>query len=166
MKNTIRIALIIIACAGGYWLWHVLFPGDEVLIRRQLQGAAQAASFRADEAPIAKLSNAAKLAGYFSTEAEINLDLWDYRPVHLRGRDEIQQAILAARGTLDALEVQLDEIEITLGPESNQASARLTLVARGPRVPDSQPQQFQLGLRKIDGKWLIVHAATFNYLKP
>ncbi|MBI1178114.1 hypothetical protein GC207_11830 [bacterium] len=166
MKNAIRLTLIALICAGGYWLWHVLFPGDEALIRRQLLGAAQAASFSANEAPIAKLSNAAKLAGYFAPDADINLDLWDYRPVHVQGRDEIQQAVLAARGAMTTLDVQLTNIEITLGPGSDNATARMTMITRGPQVPESQPQQFELGVRKIDGKWLIQRAKTFDYLKP
>lgn len=166
MKLGIRIALVALALAGGFWLWRVVFLGDEALIRRQLQELAEVASFPPNEAPLAKLTNAAKVAGFFTGDGEVDVAPWGYHRVVLSGRDELRQAAVGARNALTSLSVGVQAITITLGPDEGQAKASFTLIGRTSENPERQAQAMQVELRKVEGDWLIRRATTVEYLKP
>lgn len=164
MKTGIRIALLIGLLAGGYWLWRVVFPGDDALIRRQLQELARAASFSANEAPFVKLTKAAEVANSFAPDTAIDLDLWDYGRVKLEGRDEVRQAALAARSAVPSLTVEVADIEVSPGPNKNTASVRFTIFVNAGAGSERQSQELKVEFRKHDGDWLIQRAQVFNYL--
>lgn len=150
----------------GYLLWDKLFPGDEVLIRRQMEAMAQAASFPADEAPLAKIGNAAKLANCFTADGEVDVEPWGYRRIVVKGRDELRQAALGARNAVVSLTVGIENLEVTLGPGEDEATVRLSVVGNTSQQTERQSQSMRLELRKVDGDWLIHRATTIEYLKP
>ncbi|HSH16862.1 MAG TPA: nuclear transport factor 2 family protein [Verrucomicrobiae bacterium] len=164
MKRTIQIILVLALVGGGVWLWRVLFPGDEVLIRRQLADLAEIASFPADEPPLAKLTNAAKVAAFFTVDAEIDIQPWGYRRMGLRGRDELRQAALGARNALASLSISAAHVEVKLSPVDERATVRFTLIASSNRNPERQSQEMELEMSKAGGDWLIQRARTVDYL--
>ena len=64
---------VVAALAG--WGWVTLHPSPERLIRKQLAGVAHAVSFGPGQGNLAKLANAARLAGYFSTNVDVQIDV-------------------------------------------------------------------------------------------
>ncbi len=153
-----------LALAGGIWLWRVVFPGDETIIRRRLHELAATASFPANEAPLAKLTNAGKVASFFTVDGEIDIAPWGYQRVVISGRDELRQAALGARNAISSLTVATEGISIALELETDQATARLSLTGRTSENPDRQSQPLELDLRRIDGEWLIRRVKSVEYL--
>lgn len=164
MKTVIRITLAALVLAGGIWLWRVIFPGDEATLRRLIQELAEVASFPAHEAPLAKLTNAAKVAGFFTVDGEVDVAPWGYRRVVISGRGELRQAALGARNALSSLSVGAEGINVTLGPGADQASARFALTGRTGEDLERQSQAMELEFRKADGEWLIRRARTVEYI--
>ena len=165
MKNSLRIALLVAFVFGGGWLWRTLFPGDEALIQRQLHKLAEVASFPSNEAPLAKLTNAAKLANFFTVDGEVDMAPWNYQRVIINGRDELRQAAVGARNAVMSLSVTAEGVVIVLGPADGQATVRLSLTGRTSQDPEARSQPVQLDLRKVDGDWLIRRITTEEYLK-
>src|SRR5690348_14459496 len=114
MKIAVRLILLAAFIAVGVWLWTTLFPGPEKIIRKQLAGVAKAASFGGKEGPLAIAGNVAELVGHFSRDAQVTFDGPTEGPYSLNGRDEIQQAALAARQALGSLSVEFLEVDVIL----------------------------------------------------
>lgn len=165
MKNSLRIALLVAFVFGGGWLWRTLFPGDEALIQRQLHKLAEVASFPSNEAPLAKLINAAKLANFFTVDGEVDMAPWNYQRVIINGRDELRQAAVGTRNAFMSLSVTVESVAIVLGPADGLANVRLSLTGRTSQDTEARSQPVQLDLRKVDGDWLIRRITTEEYLK-
>lgn len=165
MKQIFRIVALLVVLAAGYWLWRTFFPGDEAIIRRQLTELAEAASFPANEAPLAKLGNAGKVAGYFTADTEIDIAPWGYSRVVINGHQELQAATLGARNAVSSLSVGVENVVVNFNPDRAGARIRLTLVGSTSRSPEQQSQEMELELLKLDGEWLIHRVRTFDYLK-
>ena len=75
MKIIIRIVLLAALAALGVWLWTVLFPGPEKVIRRRLTELARTVSSSPGESDLTRLAAARSVAGFFSTNVEMNVDL-------------------------------------------------------------------------------------------
>ena len=99
MKIVFRVVWLAALVAAGVWLWTVLFPSPEKVVRQRLATVAQRVSFTANESALARLADAESLAGYFSTNVEINLDVPGRIQHTIVGRDEITQTAVAARST-------------------------------------------------------------------
>lgn len=166
MKLKIRIAALIVLLPIGVFLWHKLFPGDDVLIRRRLETLAQAASFPSDESPLAKIGNAAQLANCFTSDGEVDVSPWGYQRVVVKGRDELRQAALGARSAVASLTVGFESVEVTLGPGRDDAAVSLSVFGQTSQQMERQSQALRLELRKVGGDWFIRRATTVEYLKP
>ena len=164
MKIVFRIVWLAVLAALGVWLWTIIFPSPQKIIRQRLEAVARRASFAPDEGTLARMASAESLASYFSTNVEINLDV----PGHLRhsilGRNEITQAALAARSTASSLSVKFLDVNVTLAPDRQSAIADFTVEAH---VSDDQEffvQEMKFTLRKISGQWLITRVETIRTL--
>ena len=65
MKIIFRVVLLAALVAAGVWLWTVLFPSPEKIIRQRLAAVAKCASFAADEGALPRLADAENLAVTF-----------------------------------------------------------------------------------------------------
>ena len=52
MKIVLRVALLAIVAALGYWLWTVFFPGPEKLIQGKVTSLATTVTFNAGDSPL------------------------------------------------------------------------------------------------------------------
>jgi len=161
-----RIGALVALLVGGYFLWQGLFPGDETRIRRQLKELAEAASFTATEAPLAKLTNAARVANFFTVDGTVEVEPWGYRRLVLSGRDELRQAAVGARNAVAALVVRFENVAVTLTPDRSRATVRLTLLGRTSEQTEMQSQEMRFEMIRTDGDWLIGRAETVEYLHP
>jgi hypothetical protein len=164
MKRLRRWLWPLVLIALGVWFWRVLFPGPETIIRKQLAQLARAASFPGNESPLAAAHHAATLAGFFSVNAEVILNVPGEGAHTFTGREEIQQAALFARSHLRALTVEFLDADVTVAPDRLSATVDLTARVRSPREPDFYVQEMRFLLKQINGEWRIVRAETVKTL--
>src|SRR5260221_12991703 len=106
MKFALRSLLLTALVALGLWLWTLLFPAPENVIRQRLNKLARTVSFSGNENQVMRLAGARHLAGFFSTNIEINIDVPGRVRHSFMGREEITQAVLATRSAFGSLTVK------------------------------------------------------------
>jgi uncharacterized protein YdgA (DUF945 family) len=164
MKIVFRVMLLAALAALGVWFWTILFPSPEKIIHQNLNAVAKHVSFAANESTLARLANAENLAGYFSTNVEVNLNTREGDRQDFVGRDQITQAALAARSALGSLSVKFLDVDVTVAPDKQSATANLTVDANISDQPNAVVQEVKITLQKISGQWLITRVATVRVL--
>lgn len=164
MKIVLRVVLLAALMAVGIWLWTILFPSPEKIIRHQLSAVAKHASFTADESTLARLASAESLAGYFSTNVEVNLDVPGRDGHSILGRDEITQVALASRSATSSLSIKFLDADVIVAPDKQSATADLTVEARVSDDQDLIVQEMKFTLQNISGQWLITRVETIRTL--
>ncbi|HYA79251.1 MAG TPA: hypothetical protein VED19_01930 [Candidatus Nitrosopolaris sp.] len=164
MKTVFRLILLAVLVALGVWLWFVLFPSPEKIIRQRLTELARTASFSSNEGNLARLAAAQSLAGFFATNVEVDINVPGRVQHTLVGRDEIQQAALGARERLSGLKVTFPDINITVAPDKQSALADLTVEASVSGEGDSIVQEMKITFQQTDGHWLIMRVETVRTL--
>ena len=159
-----RILLLAVVAALAVGAWVLLHPSPEHLIRKQLEGVAHAVSFGPKESYLARLAAAQRLAGFFSTNVEVQINVPGHQENRLAGREEIQQAALSAQASVQALSVTFPDITIIVNADQQSAVADLTLQAQVAGQPDMIVQEMKFTLRKINGNWLIIKVETVRTL--
>ena len=161
----LRLGLLAGLVALGFWGWHVLFPGPEQVIRRRLNELARAATIAPNESPLARLYNAQKLAGFFTPDVEVMVDVPGYSLHTFSGRDNLIEAATGARSTFGSLTVELVDIEVSMNSDKRSARVDLTAKVNRPGESTPQPQELKVDFKKIDGEWLIDRAETVRPLR-
>jgi len=165
MKIAIRIALAAVVALAAFWLWGVLFPNPEHVIRKRLTEAAQAASFAPGAGYISKLAGAQRFADFFATNAEASIDAGGQEQHHLSGREEIFQTALNARVAMNNLTVSFPEVSIAIGPDKESATADLTAEAKTSGASDMFIEEMKFTFRKFGRDWLITRVETVQTLQ-
>ncbi len=160
MKIVLRIVLAAALVALGVWLWTVLFPSPEKVIRRRLIELAHTASVSISDGDLVRLAAARRLASFFSTNVEVNLELSGLPHQNIMDRDQITQAALIAHTRT----VKFPDISVTVAPGKQSATADLTVEAEISGEQGLVVQEMKFTLRKIDGEWLIVRVDTVRTL--
>jgi len=160
-----RLFLIAVLVAAAIWGWRLLFPGPEQVIRKELAQLAAASSIVPNEAPLTKLAKAQRLASFFTTDAEVMVDIPNRSLQAFNGREEIQQAALGARAILNSLRVHFVDIEVNVAPNKQLAIAHLTATADLPGEKVPEVEELQFGFKKVDRDWLISRVETVKTLR-
>lgn len=164
MKLILRVVSFAAIIALGVWLWFVLFPSPEAVIRNQLVKLARDVSFSPDENNLVKLAGAQRVADFFSTNGEVNLDAPGHEEHNFMGRDQIAQAVLVSRSTVSGLTVKFPDVNVTLAPDKQSATADVTVEASVPGEKDLIVQEMKFTFEKSEGKWLIQKVETVRTL--
>ena len=164
MKIALRFILLAALVALGVWLWFVLFPSPEKVIRQRLTELARIASFSSNESDLARLAAARSLAGFFSTNVEFQVELPELARRDSMDRNEITQAAFAVRSRAGGLKVKFSDINVTVAPDKQSAVADLTVEANISGERDPMVQEMKFTLQKIDGRWLITRVETVHTL--
>lgn len=164
MKIAFRVVLLAVLAALGAWLWTVLFPSPEKIIRRRLDEVAKHVSFAANESTLARLASAQGLADYFATNVEVNVNTREGDRQEFVGRPQITQAALGARSALGSLSVKFLDVNVTVAPDQQSATADLTVDANVSGQPNAIVQEVKITLQKIGGQWLITRVATVRVI--
>jgi hypothetical protein len=165
VKIAARIILALLVVAGAYWLWGVLFPNPEQVVRKRLSEAAQAASFAPGQGYISKLAGAQRFADFFATNAEASIDAGGQEQHHLSGREEIFQAALSARAALNNLTVSFPNVSIEVAPDKETATADLTAEAKTSGASDMFIEEMKFTFRRFGRDWLITRVETVQTLQ-
>jgi len=164
MKFAVRFLLLAAAVAGCIWLWTILFPSPEKIIRLQIGRLAKAASFDSNEGTLVVLNKAERLGGFFNTNVEVNLDVpWRFQH-SFASRSEITQAAAAAHSAVGGLKVEFLDVDVKIGPDKLSATADLTVRAQASNEKDFITQEMKFTFQKIDGDWLITRVETVRTL--
>ena len=164
MKIVFRLVLLAAAAAACVWLWTVLFPGPEKIIRKRLASVAAEASFKAGENPLITANRAENFASRFGTNVEININLPTHGEHDFVGRDDIMQAVAGMRSRVSSLKVEFLDVSVTLGPDKLSATANLTVKAQTASDKDFFVQEMKITFQKIEGDWLITRVETVRTL--
>jgi mRNA-degrading endonuclease HigB of HigAB toxin-antitoxin module len=164
MKIFLRAVLILALVAFGFWLWTILFPGPEKIIRGQLAKVARDVSFSQDENNLLKIAHAQSVAGFFSTNVEVRIAVPGGEEQRFVGRDEITQAAMASRQAASSLDVKFPDVKVTVAPDKNSATADVTVDADVSGEKNAIVQEVKFTFEKIAGKWLITKVETVRTL--
>jgi len=159
-----RVLLAVGFLALGVWVWTLVFPTPERVIRKRLIELAKCATVKGNEAPLAVLLNSQKLGGFFTADAEISLDVPGRPQQVLSGRDNLIQASMQFRPAVGSLQVEFYDIIVTVAPDKTTAEANLTLVARFAGERDKIVQELKLRMNKAEGTWQIYRLETVKTL--
>ena len=159
-----RVVAVVVLLGFGIWIWTILFPGPERVIRKRLQELAKSASFGGNESPLAAFANAQRVAGFFTAEVEIKADVPGRSSQILSGRELLFQTVMHARSALGGLQADFYDISVVVAPDKKSAEANLTLKARAAGERDIIIQELKVWMNKAEGNWRIYRLETVKTL--
>lgn len=160
MKIAFRIILSLLVVTAGLWLWRVFFPTPEKVILHQLDKVARDASFNGKENPLIIANRAETLAGFFSTNIEVNLDVPGRIERTFVGRAEITQAAAGAHTAVSSLAIKFLDPEISLSADKQFATVSLVVEAKSSHDTEPVMQPMKFTFQKIGHDWLITHVES------
>lgn len=166
MKFLPRIILLVVLAAIAFWLWTVFFPSPEKIIRKRLLNMAGDVSFSRDQNNLVQLAHAQSVAGFFNTNVVLDLTLPGHTGQMNLDRDEITQAVMASRQQATEIDVKFPDINVTVAPDKNSATADVTLDGTVSGERDAILQELKFAFDKVDGHWLISRVETVRVLSP
>jgi hypothetical protein len=161
----VRLTWLGLLVAAAVWAGSVLFPSPDRVIRGELVQLAKAASIGPNEAPLARLSRAQKLSTFFTPDVQITVDIPTRSTQTFNGREEVQEAALAARSMLSELTVKFVDVVVTVDPDKQSARADLTATASLPGEKLPEVQELEVRFKKTDRDWLISRVRTVKTLR-
>ena len=164
MQKSLRLAGAAALIGLGLWGWLILFPSPEKVIRSRLNQLAGVLSFEPKDGIIVRGYHVEKAARFFTADVEVSVDVRGIEPMIFSGRDEIQQRALGGARLLRGLKVEFLDINVTLGPDKQTASANLTAKWTISGEREFNVQEFNFKLRKVNGEWLIHRGETVKTL--
>jgi len=165
MKIALRLVLLAVVAVIGFWLWTVLFPSPEKIVLKRISNLAATATVGAGESSILRATKVGNLIAYFSTDAEIHVDVSEVGAHTLSGRDEIREAAAGAFTQLSSLKVQFFDAVARVGLDKQSAEVTCTARVNIADGKDFGIQELKFQLKKIDGDWLITRAETVKTLQ-
>ena len=160
MKTVYRLVLLVALVAAGFWLWTILFPGPEKIVRKRLAQVAAEVSFNSGENPLVIAVRSENLAARFSTNVEVNVNVPEFGRQGFVGRAEITQAAAGARVRLGSLKVEFPDMSVTVAPDKQSAVADVAVKFEASGEKGSNLQEIKFTFQKIDGDWLVTRVET------
>ncbi len=164
MKTAFRLVLLAAIAALGFWLWTVLFPGPEKIIRQKIARLAATTTVDAHDSNLTRAVKVGNLIGAFAVAAEISCDVPELGSRTLSGRDEIRDTARAVLAGLTTLKVEFLDVTIHLGADKSTAEVSCTVRVDTGDKRDYGVQEMRFQLKKMDGDWLITRAETVKTL--
>ena len=164
MRRLKLILLLILLLGAGVFAWRTLFPSPEKIVRKQLSELARAVSVAPNEAPLAQAVNSQKLSTFFTGDVTVLVDVPGRGQVRLSGNDELLRAAMAARSSLNGLQVEFLDVSVSVATDKQTAVANLTGKARVPGEREMMVEEFKFGFRKAGRNWLIDQVQTVKTL--
>lgn len=165
MRVLPRLLLLAAGIGAGAWLWGVLFPSPEKVIRERLHEIESLVTFPANQAPLTALSEVQRLCGFLSPDVEVRVDALGMGRVVARGRDEVRQGALSWRNSVNGAKVEFPDIKVVLAPDRQSADLFLNVKARVPTQTENVFLEMKLVFQKQGRAWLITRAETSKTLR-
>lgn len=165
MKITFRIVLLAAVVGLGFWLWTVLFPSPEKQVLKKISRLAETATFSADANNIIRASKVSNLIGFFSTDAQIVLDIPGVGRGTLNSRDEIREAAAGGFTRLKSLDVKFLDATPKVSADKQSAKVNCTAEVRMDNSKELGVQELLLYFKKIDSEWRITRVESVKTLQ-
>lgn len=165
MKIIIRLALLAVVCGLGFWLWTILFPSPEKIVLKKISSLAATATIDAADNNLTRAGKAVKLAGFFSTDTQIAINIPNETGYKISGREDIKEHAMAGFAGVSSLKVQFLDTTATVGPDKQTAEVSCTANASTGSDKDFGVQELKFQFKKIDGDWLITRVETVETLQ-
>ena len=159
-KHLSTVVLLVALAAACFWLWTIIFPSPEKIIRKRLAQVAAEASFPPGENPLVIAARSENLAARFGTNVEINLDLPEHGEHSIAGRAEITQAAAGARRAVSSLKVEFPDVSVTLNPDQQSATADVNVEVQAGGEKENHLQVVRFTFQKVEKDWLIIKVET------
>lgn len=160
-----RLTWLGLLAAAGVWAGTVLFPSPDRVIRGELIQLAKMASIGPNEPPLTRLSRAQKVSTFFTQDVQLTVDIPSRSTQTFNGRDELQEAALAARSMMSGLKVKFVDVVVTVDADKQSARADLTATASLPGEKLPEVQELEVRFKKIEHEWLISRVRTVKTLR-
>jgi ketosteroid isomerase-like protein len=164
MKILPRLIFIVILAALAFWLWTILFPSPQKIIRKRLLSMAGNISFSQNENNLVKMADAQHVADFFADNVTVDLTLPGRVEQSTLDHEEITQAMLISRQQATDLQMKFPDINVTVAPDKNSAVADVTLDATVSGEHDAILQEVKFTFEKVNGQWLIDKVETVRVL--
>lgn len=158
----IVLAVSLLIAAG--FLLRGCFSGPEGQIRKQLSELQELVSYEAGEGNLSSLTKAKRLGGLFTEDVEIKLSGFAGAR-QVRGREQVQQAAMAARSQARSLKASLHDISIRVADDKMSATVEATGRAKIAGESSSAVQDFIFYFEKAPEGWLIAKVETVKALR-
>jgi hypothetical protein len=160
MKLAVRLLILAGLAALGYWAWTVAFPNPRKVVWHRLEKLAQIASFSQNEGQLTKLASAQQIAGYFSDQVTVNVDLQGVEKVNYNNREDLVQALQGARMLASSVKAKFLGPKIEMTPGNQEAIVGVALTADIGGEQNAVVVDLKIEMKKIDGDWLITRVET------
>jgi ketosteroid isomerase-like protein len=162
---TVQRALATLVVLLALWFgWRYFFPDDEAQIRGVLDRVADAVT--SDEGEVARIARAASMRNELDPQVAV-----DAGPPFstIAGREALVAAVARLNSTVRDLDVQLEDVQVTVAPD--RATARVSLTAEahfrdeggGPAL---EARELDVMFRRRDGDWVVSEVALVRALDP
>jgi hypothetical protein len=151
--------------AAGVWLWAVLFPNPEKIIRARLKEVESLVSFPPNQKPLTSLTEVQQLCKRLSPDVEVRVEVPGAGRAVAQGRQEVREGLLAYRSTVNGAKIEFPDVNVRLAGDRQSAEVLLTVRAHVPSDPEGAILEMKLTFQKLDGDWLITHVETVKTLR-
>ena len=158
------IALVIAAAVLGWGIW-ALRPTDEKIIQRRLGKLTELATFPANESAFRRAMHPNELREYFTEDVVVSFDVPGGSTQVIEGRGELIQIAALFRQRMRSATFHLLDITVASAPETQSATASMTMLVDINGEKNSISQELKMGFRKVDGFWLISQIETVKTLR-
>ena len=165
MKKLFQLLLLAGVILAGVWLWGVLFPNPEKVIRARLKEIEGLVSFPANQKPLSGLTDVQRLCSFVSPDVEVRLDGAGMGRAVAHGRDELRQGMLTFRSMVNGASVKFPDVNVALAGDQASAEVLLTVKARVPTDPETVILEMKLDFQKRGRDWLITRAESNKTLR-
>jgi hypothetical protein len=153
------------AVAVAVLVWFALRPSDESRIRAKLKALSAAVQVKAADMQVNPIGRMAHVSGAFESlfEPDVRVSVPDV-PQLGNGRQALVTAMVAAPSYVRTLDVDFDDVNVTIDPSATSAAVGATASVRLlDRDGRSRAGKRAVDFRfvKIDGDWLITTATVW-----
>jgi hypothetical protein len=167
MKKVLSFILLLALLGAAFWLWTIFFPNPKQVVRNKLNAVARLASFTPNEGNISRMASVQRMAGLFTPDVQVVVDLPNGESHTFGSRDELMQAMAMAKRFANGIKAEFLDMDIEMGTGNTSALVDLTLRAKISGESDMVVQELKVTLKKSDGgTWLITRIETVKTLKP
>lgn len=155
MRRGATIVLVVGLVVASWLVWRWLFPSDETAIRRLVNTAVAQASWAEQDGNINRLVASERLAALCTPDVVVLMEARGVHSRRLQGREELRQAVLAARAEVAWLGLSVDGVEVSISDSGTAATVLLAATVRMDRLSEPLLQDYKLALSKLEGDWLL-----------
>jgi hypothetical protein len=117
------------------------------------------------EGPLARVTNTEQLLSYFTGDAELAVDVPGRQQFVISGKEELRQAVMAARSQLSSLKVEFLDLHPQVDAGKQSARVESTLRAQISGEKDPYIQEIKITVAKVEGNWKISRIETVRTLE-